>query len=57
MKDLCDTEGVFIRELFFIINNYVKSCEGQYDDIPKALKNNKHHIFSTLKNIAEFHQK
>lgn len=54
MKELVETEQEFVRDLDFVVHNYLFRSESK--KVPKIVRDNFEVIFGNLKEIAEFHR-
>ncbi|XP_045464007.1 obscurin isoform X4 [Harmonia axyridis] len=54
VKELVETEQEFVRDLDFVVHNYLFRSESK--KVPKIVRDNFEVIFGNLKEIAEFHR-
>ena len=53
MEEMLHTEKMYVRDLLFVVDNYIPELQG--DNVPQALQGKRNVIFSNLEKIWQFH--
>lgn len=56
VNELVETEQEFVKDLDYVVQNYLIYPEKDPKKVPKVVRENFSDVFTCLKEIAEFHR-